>query len=572
MMGGVVPLKKKARIRRDKANQAVRSYFDPSARKAPTKKKGAKAKGAMATDVATDDVGATTPERADVFLEENRAAFQLQNIELRRDVVKEGAASASVRYEQRHHGLPVYGAQVVIGVPKAGGAPTSAVNKVDYDLPGALTPDRVKVTGEKADEIVRSALRAHFPEVVTGSPRLFAYRVDDQPLTVHPNVSAGEKARIQAVTALGQGKPGHAYLAYRIQADTRDAEGLPSGQWEIMVDAVDGGILTVKDLRRYSASDAFVFWPDPITSSGDAALSWATPASTLDQQRKTVSLANLDPPVNGTYALSGTWVTSVNIEPPAFPPVKTKTDFKFGSKDKAFLSVMAYYWMDRLIVYLRGFGIPTLNAGMNKPIRVDAQGYNGEDQSHFVTTAGGSYYISFGEGGVPDASDPHVIVHEYGHAIHYFLGTTQGGYEEGFNDFMAAVWLDRLNTRQFQRAAVFPWDNNAALNWGPKRRLDLKEKFSDAGFNQYGMYLKGDVLATALWDLFLAVGGSRTAAARQKAADTVVRLYLEMLITAADNSPAADLANGLLVADQALSNGVNKPAIKKAFKDRGLTL
>ena len=46
----------------------------------------------------------------------------------------------------------------------------------------------------------------------------------------------------------------------------------------------------------------------------------------------------------------------------------------------------------------------------------------------------------------------------------------------------------------------------------------------------------------------------------------------QVLITAADDSGAEDLANGLLVADRALNKGKNKRAIKKVFKARGLTL
>jgi hypothetical protein len=333
--------------------------------------------------------------------------------------------------------------------------------------------------------------------------------------------------------------------------------------------------LAVNNRRRYSSRKAYVFWPDPIISSGNAHLSWNSSVADLDAERRLVDLDNLSPPVDGTYVLSGTWVVSVDNEPPAFPPVKSSVDFKFTAKNKAFLSVMAYYWLDRLILYLRGFGIDTLNAAMKKPIRADAQGLRGSDQSHFVTTASGSYYIAFGEGGIPDASDPHVVVHEYGHGVHYFLGTTQNaeGYEEGFNDFMAAAWLDRFNRRQFQRDHVFPWDNCAAVNWGPKRRLNLHEKFSDAKFRTYDMYLKGDVLASTLWEIFLAIGGkSERPSTRGKAADAVIRIYLEMLVAAADDSPPKDLANGLLVADQALYRGAHQRAIKRAFNSRGLAI
>ena len=556
-------LKKKASVRREK--NVVRSYFDASVRDASVKPSG-KAKAAAVEAIAT------TPERADAFLNENRVAFGLQNVELRRDIIKEGAATASVRYEQRHEGLPVYGSEVVIGLPKTGGEPTSAVNKVDYDIPASLTPQKMKVSSEQADGIVKDALRAYFSEVVTGPPRLFVYRIPPDKPEPHPHLGDAEFARMKSVLALGKGTPGSAYLAFRIEADTRDDGGLPRGQWEVMVDAISGGILTVNDRRRYAAPKAYVFYPDPITSSGNAALRWSTAVATLNQERKLVTLANLNPPVNGSYALSGTYVVSVDNEPPAFPPVRSNGSFKFEAKDREFLSVMAYYWIDKFVVYLRTFLIPTLNSAMTKPIRVDAQGLQGQDNSHFVVTAAGSHHIAFGEGGVPDASDPHVVIHEYGHAVHHFLGSNQNGYEEGFSDFMAVAWLDRFNTRKFQRSTVFPWDNNADVNYDAKRRLDLDERFDDSGFGSYPMYLKGDILATALFELFLDLGGSGTVTKRKQAADKVIRIYLEMLITTADGSPPEDLANGMLVADQALNQGANKAAIKKAFKSRGLVL
>ena len=78
-----------------------------------------------------------------------------------------------------------------------------------------------------------------------------------------------------------------------------------------------------------------------------------------------------------------------------------------------------------------------------------------------------------------------------------------------------------------------------------------------------------DPKARAMMGSVVAEAWARTGQGK-KAADTIIRVYLEMLVTAADESPAQDLAHGLLVADQALNNGANKPAITKAFKDRGL--
>ena len=555
-------MKKKANVRRDPKTRAVRSYFDT----APRKRKAL-------TKAAALSMAASTPVEGDAFLETHRAEFKLEDIELRRESTKEGTATTSVRYEQRHHGVPVYGGHLVVGLPKDGGEPLSVVNKVDYELPDTLTPDQVRLTAQQADEVTRTALAGDGDEVVTGAPRLVVFRAEPAAPSKPIALSPVEAARLETITGKGQAEPARAYLAFQIDADTRDADGRARGQWEVMIDAVTGNVLRVKNRRRYDTRKGYVFWPDPITSSGVPGLSWASPIATLDAERKLVDLENLNPPVGGKYSLSGTWVTSVDKEPPAFAPVKTTTDFKLSVKERAFLSVMAYYWIDRFVVYLRKFNVPSLNAAMNKPIPVDAQALRGEDQSHFVVSASGSYYIAFGEGGIPDASDPHVVMHEYGHAVHHFLGSSQGGYEEGFNDFMATAFLDRFNTRKYQRATVFPWDNCAAVNYDPKRRLDLSERFDDPGFSHYSEYLKGDILATALWDLYLAIGGkSPTAATREKAADTVIRMYLEMLISAADDSDADDLANGLLVADQALNQGKNKAAIKKAFKDRGLNL
>jgi hypothetical protein len=291
----------------------------------------------------------------------------------------------------------------------------------------------------------------------------------------------------------------------------------------------------------------------------------------LNPQRREVDLENLEEPVGGVLTLVGKWAASRDLEPPTFGPPSTTTDFKYGAKDRKFLSVMTYFWVDRLVTYLRGFGVTTYNQAVeSQRISLDAQGVDGDDNSHFTLDSMNRPYLAFGEGGVPDASDAHVIVHEYGHAMHYYLGTDQNGdgSEEAFGDFLAGAWLDRFNTSGFQRTSVFPWDNNASSSdhYSDDRFFNTPRKFSDSGYNQLEIHVRGSVLAAALWDLFLALGGNTTAA------DTVIKIYMEMLVAVPHEAGAANLAKGLVTADAALNGGANKAAIKAAFAGRGLAV
>lgn len=113
---------------------------------------------------------------------------------------------------------------------------------------------------------------------------------------------------------------------------------------------------------------------------------------------------------------------------------------------------------------------------------------------------------------------------------------------------------------------MFPWDNNLADQYSTERFFNTPRKFSDANYDTLPIHTKGSVLAATLWDLYLALGGD------QAAADTINLLYLEMLIATASNVPVADLAKGLVTADQGLNGGVNGPKIKAAFSGRGLAI
>lgn len=255
----------------------------------------------------------------------------------------------------------------------------------------------------------------------------------------------------------------------------------------------------------------------------------------------------------------------------------------YGSKERDFLFAMAYYWTDELIKYLRRFDIKSLNKAL-APIELDAVGREEQDstggfkqvENSFFSFEKGKPTIAFGDGGVPDSSDAHVIVHECGHAIHHFLKSRQYCYEEGFCDFLAAVWLDRFNVHGFDREAVFPWDNNKKINWGPERRLDVAYQLDDPDFSGFGVYQAGSVWATTLWKLFESIGGGKDQPleTRNAAADVVVHMYLEMLVGIPQYADKKELALGLITADQAMhgNDGKYRQQIFDAFAAKGLII
>ncbi len=367
-----------------------------------------------------------------------------------------------------------------------------------------------------------------------GTPSLFYYRhIQDESAELDQPLPPNRKEMLD----LSTGKPGQLYLVWQVLMETEE----PNGIWELMVDATNGELVAVRDRHRYVNPKGYVFWPDPIRSKMNDCLSWSTPESVLKDQLVEVILENLNAPVNGKYRLDGVRVVSRNRELPYFLSPETTGDFKFnvksndGSPDYGFLDVMAYYYLDRLIEDILGYGIVAYNDSVNNhPIEVDAHGCYGENKSWFAPVD--PPYIAFGTGtkenGVPGAQDPGIIVHEYGHAIHYFLNRKQlYSHEHWLCDFLAVAWVDRYNKNQYLREEIFPWNNNSGNEWSNFRRVDLTQRFDDSGYSEYPSGLKGSIGATALWDWFINIGGqSSDENIRKLAEDEVISTYIEMLI------------------------------------------
>ncbi|MCR6550752.1 peptidase M36, partial [Aeromonas sp. CPF2-S1] len=119
---------------------------------------------------------------------------------------------------------------------------------------------------------------------------------------------------------------------------------------------------------------------------------------------------------------------------------------------------------------VESLGYPTLMGG---PLAIDTDA--GEQDNSLYDPF--LRRLEIGRIGVPDAEDPMVIWHEFGHAVQHHILPDMGeegdwgAIGEGFSDYLAASWRQRSpEARQFEPFMVFNWD--ARISGRTPRQLD----------------------------------------------------------------------------------------------------
>lgn len=177
--------------------------------------------------------------------------------------------------------------------------------------------------------------------------------------------------------------------------------------------------------------------------------------------------------------------------------------------------------------------------------------------SYFRRKASGPEIVVCGRNGREGLSPP-ILIHEYGHALHFFVKSPQGGdFEEGFCDFFAAAWLTAWR-RIAPNPQVFPDVVDLA-----GRRLDRTGRFDDPRVRFGDRYSRGDLFGSVLWDVFCAMG------ARDRALRALTNLYLESIKALGPYAWLRDLAEEMV--NRAKDPAVVRP-LKSGFTKRGLSL
>jgi hypothetical protein len=254
-----------------------------------------------------------------------------------------------------------------------------------------------------------------------------------------------------------------------------------------------------------TTATAHVFMVNPVQSSGDQSLTDDNDAATAvpTTSYATVPLRNLD----GSGYLRGKWVT---VESSTGTPAYAADGRYFYTRDQdQFEQVMGYFWVNQAQEYLQSLGFgSTLPGIIDEPFSVKINQY-GADNSYQTDKP---YRIRLGKGGVDDAEDAEVIVHEYGHAVHqsqvpgYGGSLDAGAIGESFGDYLA-VTVGLAAAQQYgwpveaEQACPMDWDSTSYTD-SPHciRRFDTNLTVADRR-NQ--VHFDGQIWSQALWEIRL---------------------------------------------------------------------
>ncbi len=417
-------------------------------------------------------------------------------------------------FEQRFRGVPVFGAQVAIHFDKNG--EIVALNNT-YQPGISLDSVEPKVSAEKATGAFAkskgTASRSTSELVVKGVGDTFA-------------------------------------LAWRIVVST------DGPTWEVFVDANNGKWLEEpRDLNRYVNGTGQVFTINAIVATHDNSLrdnndsAAAVPATAYN----IVTLQGL----LGNGFLDGTYASSSKTKKPVFD---AGNNFIFDRSSDGFSETMGYYYIDYAERYIQSLGFNNVNNrqqvfAVNR-LKIDNSFYSPQ-----------SLEISLGLGGVDDAEDAEVILHEYGHSIQDnqvpdFGRSLEGGsMGEGFGDYWAAS-VGAQFSGGFQDVCVAEWDATSYSLSNPPclRRVDGTKHYPEDVMGQ--VHADGEIWSAALWQIRGSVGAANADRA-------IIASHFLLSPTASFNQGA----NALVMSAISLgykSNQVN--SIRTILRNRGFTV
>lgn len=342
--------------------------------------------------------------------------------------------------------------------------------------------------------------------------------------------------------------------------------------WEVLLHAMTGAELQRTDRNVYhnhrttgdTTGRARVWQPNPCSADGRAygvvfSDNNDMHSAAFERIIDTVTLQGLRFD-NGTFYLDGPHIRIEDFAQNTIAPVTSTTgDFFYTRDQSGWEDVMVYFHMDTYQRYIQGLGFTNLWG--DRPLSVDPHGFGNQDNAAFLGR-GDNSTIRFGEGGVDDAEDADVILHEYGHALSYAAspnsnaGDERRGFDEGFGDYIAASYTyDLLGGSTYGWGEIMNWDGHNTF-W-PGRFANNNDIYQPGTYSGFGFYTAGELWASAMMEIRQSVGATETD-----------KLQIEALYGLTSQMSLEDVARLIIAADQQYNNGANEATIRVVFCNR----
>lgn len=265
---------------------------------------------------------------------------------------------------------------------------------------------------------------------------------------------------------------------------------------------------------------------------------------------------------NGKFILKNQYAVIQDIlAPNSTIPSETQPVFDYLRSDTRFKEVMAYYHVLHTRDYFTSLG---LTGKMNYQQRIDA--LSGTlDNSYFDME---DSTLNFGVGGLPDAEDADVCVHEFTHALSFSINpapnmgvSERRTVEEAMCDVVAAVQSYKVSTFNWRKLYNFDGPNPVASGatsfWGGR----TGESYKTYDNKMNNPYQDCEIWSTTLLDI---------AEHQSVGHDTLVKLMLNSINLMTEQTTIKQAAQLLLDADSLLNNGAHKLVIGYYFNQRKL--
>lgn len=451
---------------------------------------------------------ATNKNSAENWIKANAAKAGVKsftNLSLKK--VRQADTGETLRYQQYINDVPVYGSELILHYNKS--------NQLTY-----VAEENIKSNVAKVDTKPAIAAEEAFQKAFVASKAKGDISFEDNKLYVYVMEDGSSK------------------LVYKVNIISHDH----SGNWETLVDAKTGDVLSVKDVAYYYnghgdedgrkkkskknttpteepsntpkkvTGTAYIFEPDPLSKmqvvyGGQYVDNNDATNASLDAARSLKTIPELEL-LSGVYKLKGQYAEIRQIEAPATGLfTQTSPDFLFNRFEQGFEAANVYWHLDHNLRYINEtLGIDCTSLDNSGVVLFDPHGVNGDDNSYY--SAG---RLVFGEGCVDDGEDADVIIHELGHGVHDWL--TNGnlsqvqGLSEGSGDYWGQSYSRSLNqwpSTAAQYQWFFSWDGHNEC-WGG-RTTNFSGNYPPTG----GIHNQGQLWATVLMRIFDIIGKEKT--------------------------------------------------------------